>query len=917
MTEPPRCPTCNTELPPDTAARLCPGCLLQAGLESQPAASGEPAATAASPTVGFVPPTVESLAPSFPQLEILELLGQGGMGAVYKARQPGLDRLVAVKILPPEVGHDPAFAERFMREARALARLSHPNIVAVYDFGQQTGLYYFVMEYVDGVNLRQAMNQQSVAANQALTIVGQVCDALQFAHDEGIVHRDIKPENILLDKKGRVKIADFGLSKLLGQGQPEIGLTGTHQVMGTLRYMAPEQMEGFKQVDHRADIYSLGVVFYELLTGEVPLGRFEPPSHIVEVDVRLDEVVLRSLAREPAKRYQQASQVRSDVETIRCQPAAQSTFDNSQKAPRQSPQNPTIELARQRVRAPAETLVTFAIIALVTAIGIAAWRWQSDKLYSSQPFNSRMEQVRFSLLAAACTHVLYSVVLGAAGLAMRKLRARFLIVVGCVIVGLFLPAVLALNVVMEHKNMPGWQAIIPLWLGMPAAVWAIATLYREDVQEAFAANLHSGLDAEHRQSNNRPQWLLKRLPITIAAVACGIVACAWPIQYVERGFWGVERASVSGVDGVTISSIAADSPAAAAGFKEGDQLMSINGRKVGFYDISHVWKTLPVGSQVEFRVERKLPDPEKKWPPPKETLNLNVKRTSDPIGGRMYMEWQLIYGIAFFVVGAVVIATQPLGSALLWRGTLVALGFAALLICLFLVQWSLWTLVWQLKSLSDSADLYQYSWQKWATGLATLAMVGVGLAEIRAALQRRVSYIIHQSPESTTYTPSSRFVTAWAATQSQMLRVRTINQVISENQATAASISPPTCIISGTAVPTKTAVRLTEPKGTRHQSACMTNRITNPRKKNSSITGTTQHNPMKRTTKKPAANSGVAASSAKGLNALRTPSPIVPSRPKACTRRASKESLHRPIHTAAPRQPTPIASGESRQGNSR
>ena len=165
------------------------------------------------------------------------------------------------------------------------------------------------MEYVDGVNLRQAIRSGGIAPKEALAIVPQICDALQFAHDEGIVHRDIKPENILVDKRGRVKIADFGLAKLLGRASGDVALTATQQVMGTLRYMAPEQMEGTKTVDHRADIYSLGVVFYELLTGELPIGRFAPPSKKVEIDVRLDEVVLRALEQEPAQRYQHASDV--------------------------------------------------------------------------------------------------------------------------------------------------------------------------------------------------------------------------------------------------------------------------------------------------------------------------------------------------------------------------------------------------------------------------------------------------------------------------------------------------------------------------------------------------------------------------------------------------------------------------------
>ncbi len=277
---------------------------------------------------GFSPPSLEEMASRFPNLEILELLGKGGMGAVYKARQKGLDRLVAVKILPPEFDRDPSFAERFVREARALARLNHQNIVSVFDFGQAvrspvtpasddaTGLYFIVMEYIDGINLRQAIRAGDFSTADVLAVVPQICEALQFAHDEGIVHRDIKPENILVDRKGRVKIADFGLAKLLGIASSDKMLTGSQQVMGTLRYMAPEQMEGAKSVDHRADIYSLGVVFYEMLTGELPMGRFAPPSEKVQMDVRLDEVVLRSLARDPERRYQRAKDVKTDVECI-------------------------------------------------------------------------------------------------------------------------------------------------------------------------------------------------------------------------------------------------------------------------------------------------------------------------------------------------------------------------------------------------------------------------------------------------------------------------------------------------------------------------------------------------------------------------------------------------------------------------
>jgi hypothetical protein len=175
------------------------------------------------------------------------------------------------------------------------------------------GLYYFTMEYVDGSNLRGLLQAGALPATQTLAIIPQLCDALQYAHDEGLVHRDIKPENILLDRKGRVKIADFGLARLVGLTPTYLTLTGTHEVMGTLLYMAPEQMKRTHTVDHRADIYSLGVVLYEMLTGELPLGRFAPPSHKAAVDERLDQVVLRALAREPGERYQDAGAFKQDV----------------------------------------------------------------------------------------------------------------------------------------------------------------------------------------------------------------------------------------------------------------------------------------------------------------------------------------------------------------------------------------------------------------------------------------------------------------------------------------------------------------------------------------------------------------------------------------------------------------------------
>jgi serine/threonine protein kinase len=268
------------------------------------------------PAPPFVPPAPAALAAHFPQLEVLRLLGQGGMGAVYQARQVKLDRLVALKVLPPEVARGSGFTERFLREARSLARLNHPNIVTVFDFGEVNGLFYFTMEYVDGHSVRQLIESGALDPERALKIIPQVCDALQHAHDEGYVHRDIKPENLLLDRKGRVKIADFGLARLIGLTPTYLTLTGSQEVMGTLYYMAPEQMKRTHAVDHRADLYSLAVVFYEMLTGELPVGRFAPPSHKARIDPRLDAIVLRALAREPELRYQDAGAFKREVEAV-------------------------------------------------------------------------------------------------------------------------------------------------------------------------------------------------------------------------------------------------------------------------------------------------------------------------------------------------------------------------------------------------------------------------------------------------------------------------------------------------------------------------------------------------------------------------------------------------------------------------
>jgi hypothetical protein len=262
----------------------------------------EPAARSA-----WVPPDPAALAGIFPQLEVLRLIGRGGMGAVYLARQTHLDRQVALKILAPERAGDPSFAERFAREARAMARLQHPHIVTLHDFGQAGGWAYLVMEHVEGATLRQVMATGRLSPAEALALVPPLCEALAHAHAQGVVHRDLKPENILLDGRGRPRIADFGLAKL---ADAEGTLTASGTTLGTLHYMAPEQVAGAADLDHRADLYALGVLLYELLTGTLPLGRFAPPSQAAGTDRRLDEVVFKSLERDPGRRWQSADELR-------------------------------------------------------------------------------------------------------------------------------------------------------------------------------------------------------------------------------------------------------------------------------------------------------------------------------------------------------------------------------------------------------------------------------------------------------------------------------------------------------------------------------------------------------------------------------------------------------------------------------
>ena len=298
MSESKSCSRCGTELNPGTVGGLCPRCLMALNFDSYTLAEGEGEEHSPAP-----PLSPEEMGQHFPQFENIAYLGRGGMGVVYQAKQKTLDRLVAIKILAGEWQGDDAFAKRFEREAKILAQMNHPNIVTVHDFGETNGLYFIVMEFIDGVNLRDLLREGKLDPEQALSIVPPICEALEYAHGKGIVHRDIKPENLLLDREGRIKIADFGIADLVGSSSEK---------NGTPPYMAPEQQDGHS--DERADIYALGVVLYEMLTGERPAQNFIAPSQKSGTNSNIDGLVMRAMEKDPEQRFQTAEEFRTLVE---------------------------------------------------------------------------------------------------------------------------------------------------------------------------------------------------------------------------------------------------------------------------------------------------------------------------------------------------------------------------------------------------------------------------------------------------------------------------------------------------------------------------------------------------------------------------------------------------------------------------
>ncbi|MES2504600.1 MAG: serine/threonine-protein kinase [Myxococcota bacterium] len=288
--------------------------------------------------------------PGIPGYDLIDLIGKGAMGSVYSAKHIASGRQAAVKILSSEMSSRADLVARFERESAALSSLRHPNVVAIYDVGNASKVHYFCMEYVEGTTLRRCLKNGPLTLQQTIGYMRQILRGLKAAHDRGIIHRDLKPENVLVEQgTERVVLVDFGLAGLLNEAtNPHPNLTRSRVTMGTVNYMAPEQHIDAKRVDQRSDLYSVGVMFYECILGDLPLGRFALPSERqYPAPMTLDAALSKALSREPEKRYQSAEEFSLALDSLEKDLAnyeapENSTFERIYYSPRQEQtENPT------------------------------------------------------------------------------------------------------------------------------------------------------------------------------------------------------------------------------------------------------------------------------------------------------------------------------------------------------------------------------------------------------------------------------------------------------------------------------------------------------------------------------------------------------------------------------------------------
>ncbi|MCC6300138.1 MAG: serine/threonine protein kinase [Anaerolineales bacterium] len=340
---------------------------------------------------------------------IISQIGQGGMATVYKAYQPSMDRNVAIKVLPRQLAESPEFAARFQQEARIIARLEHPHILPVFDFGESDGVTYFVMRYLEAGTLKTKMAAGPLSLNEIDRLFTQLAEALNYAHGHGIVHRDLKPANALIDDSGNLFLTDFGIAKLLESASPR--LTQTDAIMGTPAYISPEQAKA-ESINQRSDIYSLGIILYEMVTGSVPfvadtplavilkhISDPLPPPSVVKKDIpeAIERVILKALAKDPSDRYATASEFLSawkraleEKETVRQIPAPTSTPASRAGTPLDQTQGKPASVSS---RAPASSsgragwvvgcLVLACLAFSVAGIGIVFLNWQTPVFLTS------------------------------------------------------------------------------------------------------------------------------------------------------------------------------------------------------------------------------------------------------------------------------------------------------------------------------------------------------------------------------------------------------------------------------------------------------------------------------------------------------------------------------------------------------
>ena len=264
-----------------------------------------------TPQTTFQAPEIEELRQYFPAYELGGFIAQGGMGAVYSAQQKSLDRPVAIKVLPRQLGADPQFRASFEAEAKAMAKLNHPNLIGVYDFGDADGMLYIVMELVEGKSLHHSAYGKLIDQMSAAEIIAAICRGLAHAHQAGILHRDIKPANILLDPEAIPKIGDFGLARPASEGHNPDEI-----IWGTPGYTAPEVLENPHSVDQRTDIFAVGVLLYQLLTARLPSTPWQPPSTLANSDPRFDAIIRRATHPAAGMRYNNASEMADALDSL-------------------------------------------------------------------------------------------------------------------------------------------------------------------------------------------------------------------------------------------------------------------------------------------------------------------------------------------------------------------------------------------------------------------------------------------------------------------------------------------------------------------------------------------------------------------------------------------------------------------------